>query len=107
MLAKEYRERLRERPLRPDFDDLENRKSKIFKQKLRLASLMKSKPWTMNHLEKALADLKMGRSRDPEGLINEIFKKNVIGKDLKNSLLIMFNEIKRHQEIPEFINVAI
>ena len=67
---------------------------------------MKSKPWTMNHFEKALADLKMGRSRDPEGLINEIFKKNVIGKDLKNSLLIMFNEIKKHQEIPEFINVA-
>ena len=67
---------------------------------------MKSKPWTMNHLEKALADLKMGRSRDPEGLINEIFKKNVIGKDLKNSLLLMFNGIKKHQEIPEFMNVA-
>ena len=106
LLAKEYRERLRERPVRPDFDNLEDRKNKIFKQKLRLASMIKSKPWTMNNLEKALSDLKIGRSRDPDGLINEIFKKNFIGKDLKNSLLTMFNEIKKHQEIPEFLNLA-
>ena len=106
LLAKEYRERLRERPVRPDFDNLEIRKKKIFKQKLQLASLKKSRPWTMQNLETALADLKIGRSRDPEGLINEIFKKNVIGKDLKNSLLIMFNEIKKHKYIPEFMNLA-
>ena len=54
----------------------------------------------MENLEKALSDLKNGRSRDPEGLINEIFKKNVIGDDLKKSLLYLFNSIKRSQKIP-------
>ena len=60
----------------------------------------------MQNLEKALVDLKTGRSRDPESLINEIFKKNVIGTDLKQSLLLMFNKIKKSQEIPEFMNLA-
>ena len=46
----------------------------------------------MQNLEKALSDLKVGRSRDPEGLINEIFKNDVIGNDLKKSLLLMFNK---------------
>ena len=37
----------------------------------------------MQNLNEAVADLKIGRSRDPEGLINEIFKNNVIGVNLK------------------------
>ena len=60
----------------------------------------------MDDLDKALRALKINRSRDPEGMINEIFKKNVIGDDLKNSLLIMFNKIKEQQIIPIFMNNA-
>ena len=106
MLEKEYKERLRERPLRPDFQNLEKSKNDIFEIKLKLASSQKSKLWTMENLEKALSDLKNGRSRDPEGLINEILKKNVIGDDLKKSLLLLFNSIKRSQKIPIIMNYA-
>ena len=106
LLEKEYIERLRARPVRPDFENLEKRKNDIFEMKLKLASSKKSKPWTMENLDKALSDLKNGRSRDPEGLINEIFKKNVIGNDLKSSLLMMFNKIKEKQEIPIIMNFA-
>ena len=45
---------------------------------MKLASAIKSKLWTMSDLETALGDLKNNRSRDPYGLINEIFKKNLI-----------------------------
>ena len=60
----------------------------------------------MDDLEKALSALKINRSRDQKGMINEIFKRNVIGSDLKNSLLTMFNKIKEEQIIPLFMNKA-
>ena len=106
LLAKEYKERLRQRPVRSDFDDLDKRKIEIFKSKLKWVSLNKSKPWAMQNSNEALADLKIGRSRDPEGLINEIFKNNVIGVDLKKPLLSMFNSLKKNQKIPKFMNLA-
>ena len=58
----------------------------------------------MCDFETALGDLKNNKSRDPYGLINEIFKKNVIGKDLKKSLLMMFNNLKINQKIAIFMN---
>ena len=60
----------------------------------------------MKQLEDALKDLKNNKTRDNDGLINEIFKKNVIGHNLKESLLKMFNKMKQEKEIPSFMNVA-
>ena len=82
------------------------KKNKIFEAKLKFACENKSKQWDIEDLDKALKDLKNNRSRDPEGLINEIFKKNVIGDDLKDSLLMMFNKLKQEQIIPDFMKIA-
>ena len=60
----------------------------------------------MVDLEEALGDLKNNKARDDEGLLNEIFKMNVIGDDLKKSLLLMFNRLKEKQVIPLFMNYA-
>ena len=106
LLSKEYRERLRERPLRPDFEKLSSAKRRIFEAKLKLASENKSDLWKMADLEKALKELKINKSHDPQGLMNDIFKKDVIGEDLKESLLIMFNNMKQSQIIPDFMRVA-
>ena len=106
LLAQEYKYRLRARPVRPDFKNLEKRKKKLFEMKLKYASENKSKLWTKFDLERALRSLKVNRSRDPEGLVNEIFKKNVIGSDLETSLLLMFNKLKEQQLIPSFMNNA-
>ena len=106
LLAQEYKHRLRARPVRPDFKNLEIRKKKLFEMKLKYASENKSKLWTKFDLERALRSLKVNRSRDPEGLVNEIFKKNVIGSDLKTSLLLLFNKLKEQQLIPTFMNNA-
>ena len=40
---------------------------------MKIAEATSSKLWTMSDLEAALRDLKTNKSRDPEGLINEIF----------------------------------
>ena len=39
-------------------------------------------------------------------MINEIFKLNVIGDDLKKSLLVMCNNLKKQGLIPKLMNIA-
>ena len=74
--------------------------------KMNLSKLRKSKSWTVQDLELALKGLKNNKSRDYEGYVNEIFKNGVIGSDLKRSLLIMFNNLKKENMIPQFMNFA-
>ena len=52
-------------------------------------------PFKLSELEETLDDLNLGRARDPEGLCAEIFQNKVMGESLKNSLLVMLNEIKK------------
>ena len=63
-------------------------------------------PWTMNELEESIKRLKRNKSRDPHGLVNELFMKGNAGKDLKEAMLCFFNEIKYNMKIPDFINLA-
>ena len=102
LLAKEYKERLRSRPVRPDLLEFEGRKKMIFKMKMKLAESTKSPEWTMSDLDRALRDLKRNKSRDNEGFINELFKPDVIGNNLKMSLLLMFNKAKKKHDLPIF-----
>ena len=106
LLAKEYKERLRDRPRRPDLSHLDERRNEIFQRKLKLAEANESREWNMDDVDQALKDLKTNKSRDYEGLINEIFKHPVIGNDLKSSLLTMFNRLKKEKMISEFMNYA-
>ena len=85
LLAIEYKNRLRSRPIRPDLVALKHRRQKIFKMKMKLAHRRKSSDWTLSDIDKALSDLKNNKSRDPQGYINEIFKHGVIGYDMKKS----------------------
>ena len=78
LLGKEYKQRLRNRPMRPDLGDIETRRNKIFKMKLKLAEGHSSPPWKMPDMEKALNGLKNNKSRDHEGYINKNFKPGVI-----------------------------
>ena len=51
-----------------------------------------------------MSNLKNNKSRDYEGYINEIFKNDVAGDDLKESLVMMFNRLKKEQQIATFMN---
>ena len=106
LLSKEYKERLRNRPLKPEFQHLKDLKSEIFQLKMKNAEKNASAPWKMSHLESALSHLKNNKSRDPEGYINEIFKCDVAGQNLKQSLLVMCNKLKQEKKISDFMNIA-
>ena len=73
LLIKEYKERLRLRPMRPDLVRMKVMKKKIFKLKMKLAGARKSKEWIMSDVDLALAQLKNNKARDNDGYINEIF----------------------------------
>ena len=106
LLATEYKQRLRDRPVRPDLGDIRSRKQEIFKLQLELSKGITTDPWDMKDLEKAIGNLKNNKSRDHSGYANEIFKNGVIGSDLKLSLLIMCNKIKQLKVIPKFMRFA-
>ena len=106
LLAKEYKERLRSRPARPDMKSMKKRKKQIFQLKMHLAESKESPEWTMKDIDEALKNLKNNKSRDYEGLINELFKKEVIGDDLKKSMLQMYNGLKKKKMIAMFMNFA-
>ena len=103
---REYKERLRRRPMKTDMKHLMATKKKILKMKMKLASENKTPEWTPKDLDNALSKLKNNKSRDFEGFCNEIFKENIIGTDLKKSLLLMFNNLKKNNQIPKFFNCA-
>ena len=70
----------------------------------------KSAQWTLDDLQIVLRTLKLNKCRDPQGLLNEIFKPSVAGHDLQNSILSILNKIKDLCMVPEVIqnvNIAI
>ena len=106
LLAREYKDRLRRRPVRPDITDIRMGRKEITKLKLKLAGIRKSRDWTMDDLDEALRNLKSNKSRDFEGYLNELFKLNTIGDNLKESILLMFNKLKQKKLIPMFMNIC-
>ena len=101
-----YATRLKHRPIRADFD--ENYKKKVVLWKLRFKRLKstKSESWTNVDLRKALKSLKTNKTRDPSGLINELFKFPTIGCDLENAILSLANGIKSSFYVPKIMQLS-
>ena len=98
-----YLRRLRNRPGNDDLEEIRKFKIALFEIRLKNSEFKKSDPWKMEQLENVLKNLKTEKARDPNGLINEIFKEGIAGNDLKISLLDFFNKMKANNFIPEFV----
>ena len=83
-------------------EELKNIEEHLFELRLSLSKLKMSKPWTRFDLNKVLLSLNKNKARDPWGLSNLIFKPEVAGEDLLNSISIMNNKIKKYQHVPDF-----
>ena len=64
------------------------------------------KPWTLEDLEEVLKKLKNNHSRDPNGMINELFKPGIAGRDLKQALVDLMNIILSTFFIPEYMEYS-
>ena len=60
----------------------------------------------MEELNKALISLKLGKTRDPQSWVCELFKDGIIGTDLRMSLPMMFNKVKDENHLPECFRTA-
>ena len=68
--------------MNPELKDIFELKNKLWD--MRYSECLKSKtpPWSSDELFRVIKKLKRNKTRDPIGLINEIFKPEVIGQDL-------------------------
>ena len=101
-----YRERLKNIKMKTELEDLFCLKSELWDWRLDELEGRKTKMWTVEDLEKVLKGLKTNKTRDPHGLINEIFKPGFLGEDLKLGMLALLNTIKKEQKLPKFLQFA-
>ena len=93
-----YKTRLQPNPVSEDMAELKYLKEYLYNMQMNLAKNRITKDWTLNDLNKALKTLKNNKARDEHGHVYELFKYG--GSALKNSLLKLFNLVKRKQKYP-------
>ena len=101
-----YINRLRNRPILPGFENLKILKEYLCQQRLKYSARVPSAPITRNKLNKVLKSLKKNKASDPGGLINELFRPEIIGDDLRESLFLLLKNIKEDLEVPEIMEDA-
>ena len=83
---KSYTDRLTKNKMVENLKELEVMKDDLWIMRNRIAENNKTIPWTMQNLNKVLKSLSSNKSKDPSGLSNILFKHNIAGDDLKESL---------------------
>ena len=78
-------------------------KEVLCQKRINIAKHKRSEPWSMEDLEKVLNSLQRKKCRDPQGLINDLFKSASAGTDLKQSILDMLHKAKETLIIPEIM----
>ena len=106
MAVKAYQERLRNRPIKEGMEEIKDAKENLAENLMEEAKLNKTDSWTLSDLDNVLQGLKKNKSRDPNGLANEIFKPDVAGSDLKLAILKLMNCIKDEQVYPKCLELC-
>ena len=101
-----YIHRLRHRDMKVNLMDVYEMKTLLWERQLEACKSNKTKNWNDKDLITVLKKLKNNKSRDPDGLINEILKPNVIGGNLLTGLLNLVNGVKRELWFPAFMQKA-
>ena len=92
--------------MKHELTELYNLKCELWKLRFEALKSNQSRQWTVKDLDRVLKKLKNNKTRDPHGLIYEIFKPGVIGKDLKLGIVDLFNGIKCEFYLPDFLQFA-
>lgn len=91
LLQKEYKDRLRPRPYKSYLKDHMKTINEVTKLKLSKAWTTKSPAFSMKELTEPVKNLNRGKAG---GLCSELIQSNVMGVRLKESLLVMLNNLK-------------
>ena len=101
-----YKNRLEHRKMDESYQEIRELKSLLWDLRFESLKGKPYKPWTIEDLEAATKTLKNNQSRDPNDMINELFKPNIAGNDLKTALVELLNIILWALYIPEYMQYA-
>ena len=74
-----YIDRLQHRKMKLEFLEVFNMKTELWKRRQKALKSIKSSDWSLTDLNYVLKGLKNNKSRDPHGLLNDIFKPGLAG----------------------------
>ena len=98
-----YQKRLQHREMKDTLKDILFLKEELWSSRLEELKDTKTDPWKLSDLESAIKSLKNNKTADPNGVINEIFKPGCAGTNLLESLVLLYNGIKKTFHIPLFV----
>ena len=101
-----YSKRLSHREIKEKYEDIFQLKSQLWKMRSEKCSGIKTDKWTKDNLKTVLKKLKKNKTRDPLGMVNEIFKPCVIGENLEAAILKLMNAIKSKNFVPSSLLMA-
>ena len=101
-----YTERLRNRDMSPELMNIYFLKKELWECRNEEMKYKKTDAWNHKDLDVVIRSLKNNISRDPNGMVNEVFKHGFMGTDLKEALLNLFNGIKSNMFIPMFMTLS-
>ena len=101
-----YIDRLRQRKMNPELLEVFNLKTELWKRRQKILKSKVTPRWSMKDLNLVLKSLKNNKSRDPHGLLNDIFKPGLAGRNLKLGILHFVNGIKSNFYFPQYIQWA-
>ena len=78
--------RLEHRKIKEWYEDIRKLKSDLLELSFENLKETPAEPWTLEDLEKATKSLQNDQSRDPDNMINKLFKPKIAGRDLKRAL---------------------
>ena len=88
------------------YEDIFHLKNKLWELRHLECLNLKTPSWSENEVMIVLKRLKTNKTRDPLGMINELFKPGVVGKDLVYALTALLNEVKFLNFVPQFMRLA-
>ena len=97
-----YKKRLEHRKIKDSYEDIWMLKNELWNLRFEMLKKKPNEPWTLEELEAATKTMKHGQS---SGMISEIFKSKMAGKDLKKAVLDLMNMILKTFFIPEKCNM--
>ena len=101
-----YKRVFENREIKAGLEDVKASKEKLCKERLETTSQCKTPPWTVEDVKCVLKQLKLGKSRDPYYLPNELFKPNIAGDDLILAITKLMTRIKAELNFPSQMNVC-
>ena len=92
-----YSKRLEPNIIEENLEEYEDETNKVCELRMKECQANITEPWDEDDLKLVLKQLAKNKSRDADGLANDIFKEEVAGSDLLRAVLKLMNLMKAKQ----------